>query len=133
MMVDAAIGTSRVVPLGGGINFRDLGGYLNEDGRRVKWRKILRCGHLANLTDQDLDTLEQIGVSKIHDFRRQEEQQSLRADDCRLSNINRQYQGFGSFCSRESSPRSLHTNWSLIPIVLALMLLFRPLAVLCDR
>jgi protein-tyrosine phosphatase len=85
MMVDAAIGTSRVVPLGGGINFRDLGGYLNEDGRRVKWRKILRCGHLANLTDQDLDTLEQIGVSKIHDFRRQEEQQqspsaAVRAD-----------------------------------------------------
>ena len=34
-MVDAASGTSRVVPLGGGINFRDLGGYLNEDGRRL--------------------------------------------------------------------------------------------------
>ena len=93
MMVNVASDTPRVVPLDGGINFRDLGGYLNQDGRRVKWRKILRCGHLANLTDKDLDTLEQMGVSKIHDFRRQEEQQqspsvSIRAhfvDDYQIS------------------------------------------------
>ena len=65
---------SRLVPLEGGINFRDIGGYVNSQGRRVKWRKIMRCGHLANLTASDLDHLEQIGVSKIHDFRRVEEQ-----------------------------------------------------------
>lgn len=65
---------TRVVPLDGGINFRDIGGYLNSQGRRVKWRKIMRCGHLANLSEGDLDHLEVIGVSKIHDFRRVEEQ-----------------------------------------------------------
>ena len=65
---------SRLVPLDGGINFRDIGGYVNTQGRTVKWRKIMRCGHLANLTEGDLDTLESIGVSKIHDFRREEEQ-----------------------------------------------------------
>jgi len=74
-MSDAVAGMSRVVLLDGGVNFRDLGGYQNQDGRRVKWRKILRCGHLANLSEKDLDTLEKIGVSKIHDFRRKEEQQ----------------------------------------------------------
>ena len=116
MMVDAASGTSRVVPLGGGINFRDLGGYLNEDGRRVKWRKILRCGHLANLTDQDLDTLEQIGVSKIHDFRRQEEQHSLpvRLYGLTLLTIiiyqSGTYQDFGSFCLRVNSLLNLPMN-----------------------
>ena len=65
---------SRVVALDGGINFRDLGGYTNRHGRRVKWRKIMRCGHLASLSDSDLDILEQIGISKVHDFRREEEQ-----------------------------------------------------------
>ena len=65
---------SRLVPLDGGINFRDIGGYVNSQGRRVKWRKIMRCGHLANLTQGDLDVLEEIGVSQIHDFRRVEEQ-----------------------------------------------------------
>ena len=66
---------TRVVALDGGINFRDIGGYINNQGRTVKWRKIMRCGHLANLSEADLDSLEQIGVSKIHDFRRKEEQE----------------------------------------------------------
>ena len=65
---------SRVVALDGGINFRDIGGYVNNRGRTVKWRKIMRCGHLATLSDNDLDTLEEIGINKVHDFRRSEEQ-----------------------------------------------------------
>lgn len=65
---------SRVVPLEGGINFRDLGGYQSRDGRSVKWRKILRSGHLAGLTDADLNALQEIGITQVHDFRRSEEQ-----------------------------------------------------------
>jgi protein-tyrosine phosphatase len=65
---------TRVVALDGGINFRDIGGYINKDGRTVKWRKIMRCGHLAALSDNDLNTLEQIGISRVHDFRRSDEQ-----------------------------------------------------------
>ena len=64
----------RVVNLDGGINFRDLGGYSNNQGKTVKWRKIMRCGHLANLSDQDLNILEDMGVTQIHDFRRKDEQ-----------------------------------------------------------
>ena len=64
----------RVVDLDGGINFRDLGGYSNNQGKTVKWRKIMRCGHLANLSDQDLNILEDMGVTQIHDFRRKDEQ-----------------------------------------------------------
>ena len=72
--MSAALTETRLVPLDGGINFRDIGGYINNQGRTVKWRKIMRCGHLANLTDADLDVLEEIGVSQIHDFRRVDEQ-----------------------------------------------------------
>ena len=73
--MSAAENQTRVVSLEGGINFRDIGGYINTQGRTVKWRKIMRCGHLARLSECDLDTLEAIGVSKIHDFRRTEEQE----------------------------------------------------------
>ncbi len=66
---------SRLVPLQGGVNFRDLGGYETDDGRLVRWRKLFRCGHLAKLTQQDLDALEALQVTEIHDFRRQDEQQ----------------------------------------------------------
>jgi protein tyrosine/serine phosphatase len=37
----------RVVPLQGGRNFRDLGGYPAADGRRVKWGAIFRSGSLV--------------------------------------------------------------------------------------
>uniref|UniRef100_UPI003F6D8759 tyrosine-protein phosphatase n=1 Tax=Pseudomaricurvus sp. TaxID=2004510 RepID=UPI003F6D8759 len=66
---------TRLVPLEGGINFRDLGGYTTDDGREVSWRKIFRCGHLANLTEGDLDALEALRVTAVHDFRREDEQQ----------------------------------------------------------
>ena len=29
---------SRAVPLAGASNFRDLGGYIGQDGRPVRWR-----------------------------------------------------------------------------------------------
>lgn len=65
---------SRVVPLEGGVNFRDLGGYQTQDGQQVRWRKLFRCGHLNSLTDNDVEALADLGVSQIHDFRRFEEQ-----------------------------------------------------------
>jgi len=64
-----------LVPLEGGINFRDLGVYLTDDDRVVSWRKIFRCGHLASLTESDLDLLERLKVTAVHDFRREDEQE----------------------------------------------------------
>ncbi|GAA5317840.1 MAG: tyrosine-protein phosphatase [Candidatus Pelagadaptatus aseana] len=66
---------NRVLPLDGGINFRDLGGYRNRHGKTVKWKKLFRSGHLSNLSDQDIDQLEQLSLTRIHDFRRADEQQ----------------------------------------------------------
>ncbi|MBN0904105.1 tyrosine-protein phosphatase, partial [Pseudomonas aeruginosa] len=40
--------------LQGGINFRDLGGQLAADGRRVRSGKLLRSGALNRLTAEDL-------------------------------------------------------------------------------
>ena len=68
---------SRVLSLDGGINFRDLGGYRSRDGRHVKWGKLFRCGHLANLSDEDLVTLRALGINRVHDFRREEEQHRM--------------------------------------------------------
>ena len=56
-----------------GINFRELGGYLTEDGRKIKWHKLLRCGSMAQLTKNDVDYLDQYGVRYIIDLRSSEE------------------------------------------------------------
>ena len=59
----------RVLPLEGGRNFRDLGGYRTEDGRMVKWDKVFRSGSLTSLTDKDYAALAPLGIETIVDFR----------------------------------------------------------------
>jgi protein-tyrosine phosphatase len=65
--------TQRHVPFDKAINFRDLGGYETADGRRVKWNRLFRCGHMALLTDADLARLHAMDISVICDFRAAEE------------------------------------------------------------
>ena len=67
-------GFTRVITLDGGINFRDLGGYRSIDGKTIRWRKLLRSGHLANITKNDISRLSSFGLMEIHDFRRENEQ-----------------------------------------------------------
>ncbi len=35
---------TQAISLTGGVNFRDLGGYLTRDGRQTKWHKLVRAG-----------------------------------------------------------------------------------------
>jgi protein-tyrosine phosphatase len=63
----------RLLPLEGGRNFRDLGGYEARDGRHVKWGRVYRSGVMNRLTDEDHRYLEPLGISTIVDFRSAEE------------------------------------------------------------
>jgi protein-tyrosine phosphatase len=59
----------RVLPLQGGRNFRDLGGYATSDGRRVRWGTLYRSGTMASLTDADYDYLNALGIRVLCDLR----------------------------------------------------------------
>lgn len=59
----------RRLPLDGAENFRDLGGYLSDDGRSMKWGIIYRSGQLHHLTKDDLAYMERLGIRQIADFR----------------------------------------------------------------
>ena len=59
----------RLLPLEGAQNFRDLGGYPTEGGRRVRWGRVFRSDSLAGLSDADLGYLERIGLRLVCDFR----------------------------------------------------------------
>lgn len=61
------------LPMAGGFNFRDLGGYTTKDKSTVKWGKIFRSDDLALLTTADLTYLSSIPLVKIIDFRSNEE------------------------------------------------------------
>lgn len=59
----------RILPISGGQNFRDLGGYPTSDGHHTKWGKIYRTGRLGHLTDDDLSVLSRRHIVADIDFR----------------------------------------------------------------
>ncbi|MBL8324383.1 MAG: tyrosine-protein phosphatase [Rubrivivax sp.] len=63
----------RVLRLAGATNFRDLGGYIGRDGRRLRWRRVFRSDHLGGLSAEDHAVLAQLGVRSALDFRGTEE------------------------------------------------------------
>lgn len=64
----------RRLGLEGSPNFRDFGGYRAADGQRVKWGYLFRSGHLARLTDRDLELLTSLELDLVFDFRQEQEQ-----------------------------------------------------------
>src|SRR3954447_13068525 len=71
--MDAATPTtsipSRSVELTGVFNFRDLGGYVTDDGRTVRWRTLFRADGLDRLTTGDVEVLRPIGLRTVVDLR----------------------------------------------------------------
>lgn len=61
------------LPLKGGLNFRDMGGLVNRNGRQVRPKKIIRSAMWANLTPADQQYLADYGVKYDVDLRTEEE------------------------------------------------------------
>lgn len=59
----------RHLALEGAPNFRDLGGYVAEDGRSVRWGMFYRSDNLSELTAADLEKLSSLGIRLVCDFR----------------------------------------------------------------
>ena len=63
----------RHLPMAGGVNFRDLGGFPGAEGKRVAWGTFFRTDGLSTLTDGDLAYLDSIPITTLVDFRTAEE------------------------------------------------------------
>ncbi len=59
----------RLLNLKGTVNFRDVGGFVTEDGKEVKWGKIFRSGHLYKLGKGEHSVFKSLDIEAIIDFR----------------------------------------------------------------
>ena len=63
----------RHYPFEGCFNFRDIGGYRNQDGKRVKKGLYFRAGRQDRMSDTDLSQLSDLKISTQIDLRRPDE------------------------------------------------------------
>ena len=63
---------SRLLPFEKLNNVRDLGGMPAQDGRKIRDGKLIRSGHLADLTDSDRGILSEL-IGDVVDFRSRKE------------------------------------------------------------
>lgn len=59
----------RFVPLEGGHNFRDIGGYPTRDGRQTAWGRVFRSGSMAELSEPARAMLAELGLRVVCDLR----------------------------------------------------------------
>lgn len=64
---------SRLLPLEGAFNLRDLGGYALTTGGQTQWGRALRADGLSRLTTADIDLLLGRGLSRVIDLRAPQE------------------------------------------------------------
>ena len=65
--------SDRHYPFEGCFNFRDIGGYLNQDGMRVKKGLYFRTGRQDRMTQKDLAKLSDLKISTQIDLRKPDE------------------------------------------------------------
>ncbi len=69
--------TERAVALQRGVNFRDMGGYLTQNGQHVRWGRVYRAGFLAKLTAADIEVLAALNLQTVCDFRSEYETEQM--------------------------------------------------------
>lgn len=69
--------TDRTIPFEGIENARELGGLVMQDGRSVRYGKLVRSGELSQASDADVALLRRrFGLSDVFDFRFEQERSS---------------------------------------------------------
>ncbi|MBS7334186.1 MAG: tyrosine-protein phosphatase [Weeksellaceae bacterium] len=67
---------SRILPIEGGYNFRDLGGIITGNKTIIKSNYLIRTDELSRLNTNDLEFLADLNVKTVVDFRTAEERKS---------------------------------------------------------
>jgi protein-tyrosine phosphatase len=79
---DSGTPPSRWIELEGAINTRDLGGYPVEGGKTIRWRTLVRSGHLSDLTETGCAAFDELGIVTVVDLRMDSERSESPQPEC---------------------------------------------------
>ena len=124
---DVRHAAARVLPLEGGRNFRDLGGYPAMDGKSVRWGRLYRSGAMHRLTPADYRYLAGLDIAVICDFRanqeRIDEPTDWQAGDVEMMNWDYEMDmsalgaAFGGDMSPERSAAAMTAFYRQMPVI----------------
>ncbi|MFI6649248.1 tyrosine-protein phosphatase [Streptomyces sp. NPDC050529] len=92
--------------LAGVRNFRDVGGLPTSDGRRVRYGRLYRSGHLAHATAEDAAFLAGLGLHTVFDFRN--------AADQKLDGLDVELPGVRNVCIPLTDPADGTEFWRMV-------------------
>ena len=105
----------RLLPLEGGSNFRDLGGYPTADGKFVKRGLLFRSGAMTGLTEADQDYLAQFQFHSVIDLRSNEELDlypNRWAENAGLSYVHHEYSMVDMMQKSSTEPSAKPSDYS---------------------
>lgn len=68
--------TIRFYDVAGGLNFRDIGGYENEDGHTVRYGQLFRSGVMSALQEDAVEEIAALGIRSVCDLRSRDEREA---------------------------------------------------------
>ncbi|MFD8688493.1 tyrosine-protein phosphatase [Streptomyces sp. NPDC059651] len=92
--------------LAGVRNFRDVGGLPTTDGRRVRYGRLYRSGHLAHATAEDTTFLAGLGLHTVFDFRNEA--------DHKLDGLDVELPGVRNVCIPLTDPADGAEFWRMV-------------------
>lgn len=94
--------TNRFFELDSVQNFRDIGGYITNDGQRVRWGKLFRSGSFYKMTHHDSLELDNLGIKTVIDLRSADVKRKTieRYTDVNNIRIPIAYNGYGSISQK---------------------------------
>jgi len=83
-------------------NFRDVGGYITNDNRRVRWGKVFRSGSFFRMTKHDSLEINSLGIKTVIDLRSED---VVKKNQERYTSVNNiripiAYNGYGSISQK---------------------------------
>jgi protein-tyrosine phosphatase len=102
----------KVINLESTFNTRDLSA-LKIDNKRIKENRLIRSGHLHNLTENDVNTLKNLNLKVVIDFR--SEHEFIHRSDKRIEGVT--YLNFPSLPKKELASKGSNSDSNLLDLV----------------
>ena len=102
----------KVINLESTFNTRDLSA-LKIENKRIKENRLIRSGHLHNLTENDVNTLKNLNLKIVIDFR--SEHEFIHRSDKRIEGVT--YLNFPSLPKKELASKGSNSDSNLLDLV----------------